>query len=265
MITSKDNSKLRLIRKIVAGDDAQYILLEGVRLAEELLRSNIEICDVLYTRRISASERGVALLDSLAMKCGAETVAEVQESLLDRAADSKTAQGIAVVAKRPSASKGDFEARLAAKKLVIVLHGITNPANLGAILRTVEAAGADGVVTTRDSTDIFSVKALRAGLGANLRLPVWSGASFDEAASWALGNSLVVTAVDAGDGTNYTSLDWKKSRMLVFGSEAHGLSKEELASAEERVMIPMKNDVESLNLSVSCGVILFEALRQREA
>jgi TrmH family RNA methyltransferase len=136
---------------------------------------------------------------------------------------------------------------------------------LGAILRTVEAAGADGVVTTRDSTDIFSVKALRAGLGANLRLPVWSGASLAEVTGWALGNSLVVTAVDAEDGTNYTSLDWKKSRMLVFGSEAHGLSIEELASAEERVMIPMKNDVESLNLSVSCGVILFEALRQREA
>jgi len=255
-ISSKDNSKLKLARKIVAGDERDFILLEGLRVSEESLRSGAQIVDILITPRCAETERGAKIIAA-----HDEIVNLVDEKLFDAIADTKQSQGIAVIAKRPASDKDTFNEAVADPRLVIALHSITNPSNLGAVLRTAEAAGVSGVIVSRDSADVFGVKALRSAMGSTLRLPVWTGATLDEIVAWGKSRNMPLTGTDAHAGTPHTSLDWKEPRILVFGSEAHGLSADEKSLLDDFVSIPMENGVESLNLAVSAGILMFEAQR----
>ena len=143
------------------------------------------------------------------------------------------------------------------------MHGINNPANAGAILRTAEAAGATGAVTTHGSTDLFSPKALRGAMGSSFRLPLWTGAEFSEALSWCAERGIRTVSADAVAGRSHTEIDWTRARALIVGAEATGLDAGEIAAADEAVRIPMRPPVESLNLAVATAVVLYEAARQR--
>ncbi len=243
------------------GDIKNLIFVEGARLAEEVLRSNLKISDVLYTESFASTERGRAFSQQFQKS----NFAEVSPNIFDSLADTKTSQGIIVICEKPEIGKQFIEANLLSKKklpLVIALHRINNPANLGAILRTAEAVNVSGVITTKNSADAFSPKALRGAMGASLRLALWTDVDFHEAAEWAKQKNLISVCADVKAMKSYLEIDWKMPRLLVFGSEAHGLSAEETEKIDENLLIPMDNGVESLNLAVSCGVILFEAKRQ---
>ena len=101
-------------------------------------------------------------------------------------------------------------------------------------------------------------------MGSAFRLPIVEKQTFDEAIEWARSQGLVTTAADISGSQSYTDIDWTTPRLIVFGSEAHGLEERELAIIDEKIIIPMENEVESLNLAVSSGIILFVAKRQRE-
>ncbi len=238
------------------------IFVEGIRLAEETLRSDISIKEVFYTENFAENERGIKLLNRFS-NLKIETF-EVSEQILNSLSDTKTSQGVVLIAKKPQTGKEKIEASLTKKfPLVLLLHEINNPSNLGAILRTAEAAGVCGVILTQNSANAFSPKTLRASMGAAFRVSVWENAEFSEVLSWAKENNLQTICADINAEKNYTEIDWKKPRLLIFGSEAHGLSFLERNEITESLIIPMENDVESLNLAVSCGIILFEAKRQR--
>jgi len=135
--------------------------------------------------------------------------------------------------------------------------------NVGAILRTAEAAGATGVITTQNTSDPFSPKSLRGAMGSAFRLPIWSGVSFDWMVRWCRERGIVTICADVEATTPYTEIDWTGPRALVLGPESTGFTAEELDSADQRVRIPMKGAAESLNVSVAAGILLFEAARQR--
>lgn len=260
-ISSRDNPKIKQARKVRDGLIDRLIFVEGVRLAEEVSRSGLVISDVLYTENFAQTERGRQFLQT------AETsnLTEVSDKIFDSLTDTKTSQGIIVICEKPETDQNIVESNLAkASKipLLVLLHQINNPANLGAILRTCEAVGAAGVITTNYSADAFSPKSLRGAMGASLRLPMWTNADFYDVLKWAKANNFTSVCADVSATKSYLEIDWNKPRLLVFGSEAHGLSAEELEKVDESLLIPMENAVESLNLAVSAGVILFEAKRQ---
>jgi len=259
-ITSRDNQKLKFARKVRDGREPEYIFLEGVRLAKEALRSELELKEVLVSEDFDDRSDQ---LEAFASLIGPTLVSD---RIFDSVADTKNSQGIVIIAKRPITSIERVDAALAKAgsgiPLVIFLSRINNPSNLGAILRTAEASSARGVIVSEGSADVFSPKALRAAMGSSLRLPVLENVGFDEAIKWAQTRGLTTTAADIGGTEAYTEIDWKIPRLLVFGSEAHGLSESERELIDQVVKIPMKDEVESLNLAVSAGVILFEARRQ---
>lgn len=260
-ITSRDNQRLKRARQVRDGSIADSIFVEGLRLAEEVFRSHLKISDVFFTANFAASERGQALLQ----KFENSDLAEVTDKIFDTLSDTKTAQGIVVVCEKPATGQDFIEPDFTASEklpLVVLLHRINNPSNLGAILRTCEAVNVAGVITTKNSADVFSPKALRGAMGASLRLPIWAGADFEEVLNWAKGKNLASVCADVNADKSYLETAWKKPHLLIFGSEAHGLKDDERAQIDESLLIPMENKVESLNLAVSCGVILFEAKRQ---
>jgi TrmH family RNA methyltransferase len=257
-ITSRDNDRLKYGRRVRDGRVEGKIFLEGVRLVAEAIRSHVVI-DALFVS--SDARAGVEELVEIA---GAKLVYEVSDSAFQSLADTTNAQGIIAIAERPAAGRDEIERRLesSAIPVVVYLDRINNPSNLGAVLRTAEAAGAAGVIVSSGSTDAYSPKALRSAMGSSLRLAIWSDVEFDDAIGWAKQRGLRTTAADIEAERDYTEIDWHRPRMLVVGSEASGLGDEDRNRVDELILIPMENKVESLNLAVACGVILFEAKRQ---
>lgn len=260
-ISSRDNPKIKSAKRVRDGAADNLIFVEGLRLAEEVLRSRLNISEVFLTGEFAGTTRGEEFLQSVETnKCF-----EVSGKIFDSLADTKNSQGIVLICEKPSTGQTIIEAALdkaSENPLLVLLHQINNPSNLGAILRTCEAVDAAGIITTKNSADAFSAKSLRGAMGASMRLPLWTNADFSAVLDWAKEKNLISVCADVNALTSYLEIDWKTPRLLIFGSEAHGLSAEEFQKVEESLLIPMANDVESLNLAVSAGVILFEARRR---
>jgi len=253
-INSRDNQRLKNARKIREGKAFEKIFIEGLRLCEEAIRSEIEIIECFVDEKFRKNDRESNLIEIIEGKCS--VINEVETNLFQSIADTKNSQGIILIGKKPQRS---FKDSTAEKIQYLFLFEVNNPSNLGAILRTAEAAGVGGVIISKNSTDAFSPKSLRASMGAVFRLPIWEQADFYEVIKWAKEKNLITTAADINADRKYYEIDWNKRRLIIFGSEAEGLSEEQRQSTDELIYIPMENSVESLNLAVSCGIILFEA------
>lgn len=260
-ISSRDNPKIKHARTVRDGRVKEQIFVEGLRLCEEAFRANLKISEIFVAENFARNERSENFLKA-AEKFN---FIEVSSKIFDSLSDTKTAQGVILIAEKPAHGRSVIEAKLRETKapLIVLLHQINNPANLGAILRTAEAVGVAGVITTKNSTDVFSPKSLRGAMGAAFRLPLWNGADYFEVLEWAREKNLRSVCADVRSRRIYTEIDWKTGRLLVVGSEGHGLSEAERKATDETLIIPMENGVESLNVAVACGVILFESKRQR--
>lgn len=261
-ITSRDNQHLKFARAVRDCRERDCIFIEGLRLVEEAIQSECLVNKSFVTRSFLDTARGDELVQQLAI-----TEAEillVSDALLRSIADTENPQGIVAIAARPTGGREAIEISLSHSglKLVLLLHQINNPSNLGAVMRTAEAAGAAGVITTKGSSEAYSPKSLRASMGSAFRIPVWENADLDLVFEWAGKAGLKTTALDIGGQSSIYQADWRQPRLLLTGSEAHGLEKNLLAKKDEVLNIPMASPVESLNLAVSCGIALFEARRQ---
>ncbi len=260
-ITSRDNSLLQRARAVRDGKVEKSIFVEGLRLCEEALRSGLEIEAVICSEQIAKKDRAAELireLEQVANKSGT-----VNEKLLASISYTKTPQGIIVLASRASTAEKEFKRRQPAKPLLIILHGINNPVNVGAIVRTAEAAGATGVITTAGTANPFSPKSLRGAMGAAFRLPFWIGGDYSQVIDWCRKQKIQTVGASTDGAESYTETDWQRPTALIMGSESHGLSTDEISVADHVVSIPMKGSTESLNVAVAAGILLYEASRQR--
>ncbi|HEY0544675.1 MAG TPA: RNA methyltransferase [Pyrinomonadaceae bacterium] len=261
VITSRDNERVRHARSVREGKAEGEIFVEGVRLCEEAARARLVIKDVLHTEELSHDGRAARLLSDL-KKSGARA-AVASQKVFASLSDTKTPQGIVVIAARPPTDASVLEQALKKDSLLVILHQLNNPANAGAILRTAEAAGAGGIISTAGTTDLFSAKALRGAMGSSFRLPVWTGAQFSEALKWCAARGILTICADVRAARSHTEFDWTIARALIVGAEASGLSDDEIAQADEALKIPMRPPVESLNVAVAAAIVLYEAARQR--
>jgi TrmH family RNA methyltransferase len=260
-ITSRHNPLVQRARAARTGRAPGLIFIEGLRLCAEAVAAGLEIECALYTERIETDERGASLLATIASS-GVRAFA-LSEDVLAFVADTKTPQGIVLLAQRPRADEHTLAAAQPAVPLVVILHGVNNPANAGAMLRVAEAAGATGVIATAGTTDLLAPKALRGAMGSAFRLPLWLGAQLPAALAWCAARNIITVATDLAATETHTDLDWTTPRAVIMGAEAGGLSATDTAAAALRVRIPMRPPVESLNVATALAVILYEAERQR--
>ncbi len=262
MITSRRNPLIQRARAASKGAAKEALFIEGLRLSEEAARSSrLDCMDVLYTERFAADARGTQLLEDLRRLKPRFSL--VGESVLTSLGDTKTPQGIVLLARRFATDRATFEKSLGARPLIVVMSRINNPANAGAMLRVAEAAGASGVVATTGTTDLLSPKALRGAMGSSFRLPLWTNAEFAEVVSWCSERGIRTVSADLAATQKHTELSWTGARAVLMGEEGGGLDEAEIRAADERIRIPMQPPVESLNVAVALAVILYEAARQR--
>jgi TrmH family RNA methyltransferase len=204
------------------------------------------------------------VLDSL-NKSGA-AISVISDNLLASISDTVTPQGLVLICERSAVDKESFENKVSQNRskipLIVGLFGVNDPSNLGASLRIAEGAGARGLITTTGSADVFSPKCVRASAGSAFRVPIWAGTGGHEVIEWARQQRMTITATAANGTRSYTESDLTGERLLIFGSETHGLDKEVLEMVDECLRIEICEPVESLNLAVTAGIILFEAKRQ---
>lgn len=241
--------------------DAQGMLLaEGVRLVEEVARTDWDIPWCLHTAAAEARPRVQQLLMTLADR-GTDVVT-VPENTLRRLCDTTTPQGVLAIVKKKDYSLSNLADR-ARPPLWVVLDGVQDPGNAGTIVRTAYAAGCTGVITTYGSVDMLAPKTVRATMGALFHLPVITGLDPTVLLRWfhAQGVQCMATAADAAQC--YFEADLTRPLAVVLGNEGRGVSSTVLSAAGENVRIPMHRDAESLNVATAAAVILFEAVRQR--
>lgn len=145
---------------------------------------------------------------------------------------------------------------------VIVLEAVEKPGNLGAILRTADAAKASGVIICDPLTDVYNPNAIRSSIGCVFTVPL-AICSSKEAHLWLKQNSIVTYAAELQASVEYHTVDYKKASAIIMGTEADGLTDFWIKNADKRIKIPMRGAIDSLNVSVSTAIITFEAMRQR--
>ena len=260
-ITSRDNSLLRRARAVRDGKEPASIFVEGLRLCEEVLASGLNIEATIYSEQIARKERAARLITALG--AASRKSASTSEKLLESISYTKTPQGIIVLASRPASDKTSFEVKQPAVPLLVVMHGINNPVNVGAILRAAEAAGATGVIATENTADPFSPKALRGAMGSSFRLPIWMDADYASVIEWCRRAEIKIFGADVNASMTHVEADWRAPCAIILGPESEGLTPEEIRAADQAIKVPMQRNVQSLNVSVAAGVILYEAARQR--
>ncbi len=283
-ITSRQNPLVKRFRLVRAGGEHHHVFLEGVRLIEDALRASAHFETVAFSSQLETTERGLALLDELQqVPCRG---AHVSKQVMDAIADTESPQGVAAIVSRPHFEVADVIAR--SPQLIIIADKLQDPGNLGTIIRTAEAAGATGLITTRFTVDPFNHKALRASMGSALRFPIATDVARADAFGLCRKRGIKIIALESapagplgagplgagplgviedGEVTGamqiYTEAKLTGPVALVCGRESSGIANTTAAAADALVHIPMADGVESLNVSAAAAILLYEAARQR--
>ena len=260
IVTSRANPAVKRLRALLAGGAGDPLaVLEGFKLAEEALAAGVDVVEVAVVPEVLEGP-WAALVARLEEKGAAVRI--VAPAVLRGLSETEASQGLLAIARRPSF---DERKMLAGVPLVLVAVAVQNPGNLGALLRTAEAAGATGAYLTAGSADPMSWKALRGAMGSAFRLPHLAGVPAGDALDRLERAGVTAVAASADASDLYDAVDLTRPVALLFGNEGGGLPPEVAARARLRVRVPMAAPVESLNVGVAAGVLFFEAARQRRS
>lgn len=291
MITSTSNQKvkelIRLKEKSRIREEEKLFLAEGPRMAEEI---PMEWIDCLYVS------------ESYEKKCGEQTAAykkagvrteTLSDEVFARVSDTKTPQGVLAAVHMPEYSFADilgvkkaaahthvqrafmqdpFEGHFAARDgaagrarlpLVLVLDNLQDPGNMGTVFRSAEAAGASGILMSKDCVDVYNPKVIRSTMGAIFRLPFYRVEDLPGTVMELKDGGLRVYAAHLEGRRTYDGEDYRRGCAFLIGNEGNGLRQEVAECADCRIRIPMEGCTESLNAAVAASILLFEAARQR--
>lgn len=264
-ISSRRNPKvkrLRSLRQRKYREQEGRFLVEGIRAVEEALDCGAPLDTLVYAPELLVSERAQALLERVGPDRRLALSGDAFRSLSDR----DEPQGLAAVVRiedRPLAA-----IPLTPDLLVVVAWQLSDPGNLGAIIRTADAAGASGVIVVEPSVDLYDPQTVRATMGSLFALPVVRVA--DEAAlpHWyarvrAAGLPLLVVASSAHGRQVHFDLDYRRPVVLLIGNERHGLPPAVREGADAVVRLPMAGRATSLNASAAAAALIYEIVRQR--
>ena len=261
VITSPKNPGIRDLidlQKPRHRKESGLIIIEGLREAEMAVSSGVEIRSVFFCRELIQDINSLPF--NLNQNAGYE-ITEVSKEVFAKIAYRENSSGFVLTATRPGRRLQDI--RLSKIPLVIVLENVEKPGNLGAVLRTADAAGVDAVLVCDSQTDLYNPNVIRSSLGCIFSVPV-ATCSSGEAKQWMdeKGIKAYVTSLEAPK--EYTDCDFNNAAAIVMGAEDKGVSDFWKNNSYQNIIIPMTGRVDSMNISVSTAIIIFEALRQRK-
>ena len=230
------------------------LLLEGTHLLQEAYKQSYPIETVFSTPEWQ--ERHRHLWDLLSLR--ASRVELVSARVLEAIATTVRPDGIIATAPRVATSS------LPISSLGLALETIQDPGNLGTIMRTATAAGAEGLWLSSDSADLDNPKVMRASAGAWFRLPMAVSPDLIGELRRCQKGGMQIVATIPNASLTYWQIDWRSPSIILLGNEGAGLSPEAIELADKKVGIPLNGGIESLNVAICAALILYEAQRQRK-
>lgn len=246
IITSRSNGQYKKIKKLLssqkARNEAGLFAAEGERIAKEAPKELIELVCVCESYAKKKSPSGGMLIFS--------------DELFRSLSDTVNPQGIMVIARQPGYSLDEIIERNKERALYLMLDDISDPGNLGTMIRTAEAAGVSGVVLSLGCADIFNPKVIRSTMGSIFRVPFVREDICRAAGRLKKeGTDVYAAALDADK--NYNEINYGYKNAFIIGNEARGISKEAAQCAGGKIKIPMAGEVESLNAAISAAIVLY--------
>ena len=239
-------------------DRTGLTLVDGARELRRALEAGVEVVEAFVCEPLLAGPDARAGLDLLHAR-GIEIQA-TSEPVFAKLAFGERAEGLVAVVRIPTTALSDLA--LAADPLVAVIEGVEKPGNLGAVLRSADGAGVDAVVAASPRTDLFNPNAIRASAGTVFAVPV-AAATSGQVLAWLRQGGIRIVAARVDAHRLYTEADLTGPLAVVLGAEVEGLTEVCTAEDIEAVRLPMLGAADSLNVSVSAAVLLYEARRQR--
>lgn len=253
MISSLSNAQVKRVRRLQQDKRFRYreraYVVEGTRLLSEF-NAQPQLLEILFCTAAWLSEAGA----QAGIDVDRFSTVEVTEEVMAAMSATETAPGVLAVAEMHALPLPERPL------LVLILDAVTTPGNLGTILRTSAAAAVDAVLLAPGCVDPYNPKVVRGGMGAHMRLPLWS-LSWPKIADFT--GRLCVWVTEAAGDTLYADVNWRQPSALIIGNEAHGAGKEARRLAQGQITIPMASAIESLNAATAAAIVLYEAFRQR--
>lgn len=259
-ITSVVNDRVKYLVQLrdkssVRRTDKRFII-EGYRETKRALANGIKVIQIYWCPKFDRSNQ----IDHLNIP---ETlITEIGETVFAKLALRETSDGIIVIAEIPEFKLDDII--LPENPLILVVEAVEKPGNLGAIMRTVDAAGVDLVIFCETLADIYNPNTIRSSVGCIFSSQIALANSVEAIDFLRKKEVKIFAAAISESSVTYTDADYCAASAIVVGTEATGLSDIWLTNATQKVIIPMQGIADSLNVSVSAAVILFEAVRQRK-
>lgn len=258
-ITSLQNTKIKNITRLSKSKERKeqnLFIIEGARelmlaISAGYIIETVFVCPALFEKTDYPD-----VLKSLSE----HKIFEVSQPVFEKVAYREGSDGLLTVAKPQRHGLSDL--RLSSNPFIIILESVEKPGNLGAILRTADAAKADAVVVCDPATDLYNPNVVRSSVGCLFSVAT-AVCSSQEALDFMKANGIKTFAAELQASQWYQDTDFRSPSAIIMGTEADGLTDFWLQHADERVKIPMRGKIDSLNVSVSTAVLTFEAMRQR--
>ena len=248
LVQLKEKSKLR--------KQTGLFVIEGKRELSLAIKSNYRIETLYYNPNLfSASE--AASLEPYGID-----VIEITKAIYEKVAHRDSTEGVIAVAKAKNFDLKNLELK-SKTPLIIVAEAPEKPGNIGAILRTGDAANVDAIIISNPLTDLYNPNIIRSSVGGVFTVPIAMGSS-EEVIGFLRKNNISIYAATLQGSVVYDSIDFKKATALVVGTESTGLSQPWRDAATTKIRIPMQGKIDSMNVSVAAGILVFEAKRQRK-
>ena len=242
----------RDLRRRRARERQRLFVAEGVRAVEELLASPLTVTGVLVAPQLGDAPRGETLLESARQR--SVDLARVDEREFASAAETESPQGVLAIAEIPDRRLADLQ--LAAQARLVVLDAVQDPGNVGTILRTSAALGAAAVLGMPGTVDLWNAKVVRSAMGALFHNPAFM-CTWAELDGFRAGNAVALWGADAR-GATLDRLRPPDRLAIVVGNEGGGLSGAGRERVGQLVSIPIASTVESLNVAVATGILLYQ-------
>lgn len=261
-ISSLANPKVKRLVKLAK--DAKFrqeeniVLIDGCREIEEAVKGSWKVDEFYFCEKF-IDEKNKDFFSKL--KKTSPNIYSLSPQAFEKVSYKKNPDGFLVLTKSKEQKFSDL--KLNKNPLVLILESVEKPGNLGAIIRTAYASGVDLIILNDQKTDLYSPNVIRSSTGFIFSMPLVLG-SVSETVEWLKKQNIKVLSTSITATKNHFEIDYKSGTAIVFGTEAFGLSDLWLKSEHEQIKIPMIDGVDSLNVSVSVAIIVYEAIRQRK-
>ncbi|MBQ0049846.1 MAG: RNA methyltransferase [Bacteroidales bacterium] len=270
MLTSTQNPKIKWLQTLQQKSSQRrkegLFVVEGQRELMHCKSAGMQIDTLFYCRSIMMSgntetlHRSNSDVDAEWLLNNCRECIEVAPQLYERLAYRGGTEGIIGVVKEQRLTLSDL--RLTEKPLLVVLESVEKPGNLGAVLRSADASGADAIIVCDPRTDLYNPNLIRSSLGSIFSVPCVACESA-ECIAFLKERDIRILTAQLQDSELYYDSDMTSSTAIVMGTEATGLTPQWREAADAHIRIPMLGQLDSLNVSVSAAILLFEAVRQR--